>query len=93
MRMNAKRLLVRGLVQGVFYRNWTVKQARELGILGWVRNLRSGAVEILAIGEDVDVAELIQRCRQGPPAARISEIVVIDAVAEPLETFEKRPTG
>jgi acylphosphatase len=90
MRVTAKRLLVRGEVQGVFYRNWTVEQARSLGVAGWVRNLRSGAVEILAIGADADVAEWITRCRTGPPAAKVREIVVIDAVPEPLEGFVKK---
>lgn len=91
-RVTAKRLLVRGRVQGVFYRGWTVDQARELRIAGWVRNLRTGAVEILAIGEDCDVAELIARCRSGPPAAEVEQVVAIDAEAEPLEGFAQRPT-
>ena len=90
--MSAKRLIVSGRVQGVFYRNWTVGEARSLGLTGWVRNLRSGEVEILAIGTDADVAELIQRCRRGPPAAVVDAVDVTDAVPEPLETFEKRPT-
>lgn len=91
--MTARHLLVRGRVQGVFYRAWAVEQARGLGIAGWVRNLRSGEVEILAIGEDAALAELIGRCRRGPPAAMVVEVAVLDAEAEPLETFEKRPTA
>jgi acylphosphatase len=90
--MIAKRLIVRGQVQGVFYRNWTIEQARALGLTGWVRNLRSGDVEILANGADADVAELIQRCRRGPPAAVVEEVEVVDAVPVPLDRFEKRPS-
>ncbi len=90
--MPARRLLVRGRVQGVFYRNWTVAAARALGVAGWVRNLRSGEVEILAIGEEAAIAAFIQRCREGPPAARVTEIVTEEAEPEPLGGFEKRPT-
>lgn len=91
--MTAKRLIVRGRVQGVFYRNWTIEQARALGLTGWVRNLGSGEVEILANGADADIAELIQRCRRGPPAALVEEVQVTDAAPEPIERFEKRPTA
>jgi acylphosphatase len=91
--MTAKRLIVRGRVQGVFYRNWTIEQARALGLTGWVRNLLSGEVEIFANGADADVAELIQRCRRGPAAALVEEVQVADAVPEPLERFEKRPSA
>lgn len=91
--MTAKRLIVRGRVQGVFYRNWTIEQARALGLTGWVRNLRSGEVEIFANGADADVAELIQRCRRGPPAAVVEGVDVSDAAPEPLDRFEKRPSA
>ncbi len=49
--MIARRLVVRGRVQGVFYRNWTVATARGLAVSGWVRNLSSGEVEIFAVGD------------------------------------------
>ena len=91
--MAARRLLVRGRVQGVLYRNWTVATARDLGLRGWVRNLGTGEVEILAIGEESAIEALIERCRQGPPAAKVTEIVASEAEQEPLEGFEKRLTA
>jgi acylphosphatase len=93
MRMIARRILVRGRVQGVFYRGWTVEEARSLGVNGWVRNLRSGEVEILAMGSADAVERLINNCRSGPPAARVEEVIVEEAEAEPLDGFESRPTA
>ena len=91
--MAARRLLVSGRVQGVFYRNWTVAEARALGLAGWVRNLRSGEVEILASGPEEAIGRLVERCRQGPPAARVADVRVEEAEEEPLDRFEKRPTA
>lgn len=90
--MIARRLIVRGRVQGVFYRNWTVETARALGVSGWVRNRRSGEVEILACGEPEAVEALIERCRSGPSAASVSGVDVASAEPGPLASFEKRST-
>ncbi len=91
--MIARRLLVRGRVQGVFYRNWTVATARALGVAGWVRNLSSGEVEVYALGEEPVVNTLIERCRRGPPAAAVAEVTVSDVEPEPVEGFSKRATA
>ena len=93
MRLIARRILVSGRVQGVFYRNWTVAQARAVGLSGWVRNLRSGDVEILAVGTDDAIAALVERCSQGPPSAEVANVAVEEAEAEPIEGFTKRPTA
>jgi acylphosphatase len=91
--MIARRLLVRGRVQGVFYRNWTVATARALGVAGWVRNLSSGEVEVYALGEEPAVNALIERCRRGPPAAAVAEVTVSDVEPERVEGFSKRATA
>lgn len=92
MTITAKRLRVRGRVQGVFYRGWTVERARALGLSGWVRNRRDGSVEILAAGPSEAVEALIAQCRDGPPAAEVTDIDVQEA-AEPVpEGFQQRPT-
>jgi acylphosphatase len=90
--MIVRRLLVSGRVQGVFYRGWTEHNAGALGLNGWVRNLSSGEVEILAAGPEDAVEELIRRCRQGPPAARIDGIEVSDGDEEAAPGFVQRPT-
>ena len=88
----ARRLLVIGRVQGVFFREWTRQQAAELGLSGWVRNRRDGRVEILASGEAEALDELERRCRSGPPSARVEKVEVALS-DEPAPTgFERRPT-
>jgi acylphosphatase len=54
------RVRIAGLVQGVFYRFSTQQKAQELGINGWVRNLRDGSVECLLEGDKDSVEALIQ---------------------------------
>ncbi len=70
------RIVVHGKVQGVWYRASTQEVARSLGLRGWVRNLPSGEVEILAQGEEKAIRELIDWCHQGPPAAKVTKVEV-----------------
>ena len=88
----AKRIRVKGRVQGVFYRNWTVEQARALDVAGWVRNRRDGSVEILAAGEGQAVEALIGLCREGPPAADVESVEVENSAEEAPSPFTKLPT-
>lgn len=91
--MIARRIIVRGKVQGVFYRNWTMVTARSLRLNGWVRNLSSGEVEILAIGSAEAVEDLIQQCWEGPFGAVVEEVLVEKAQLEPVLGFEVRRTA
>jgi len=86
--MAAKRYIVRGRVQGVGFRWFVDHEARQLGVNGWVRNNFDGTVEVLAMGNDQQLATLKQRLQRGPRAARVDEVEEIPA--EPvagLETF------
>ncbi len=65
------RVVVSGRVQGVWYRGWTVDEARARGLDGWVRNRRDGTVEAVFAGAPEAVAEMVAACRQGPPLARV----------------------
>ena len=73
VRANAK---IQGLVQGVFYRQSTQETALCLGLTGWVRNLPDGSVEAVVEGPSAAVHELIEWCRQGPPAAEVTSVNV-----------------
>ncbi len=71
-------IYVSGRVQGVCYRAYTQRKARELGVSGWVRNLPDGRVEMEAQGDRRDLAELVRWCRSGPPAARVEKVEVTE---------------
>jgi acylphosphatase len=86
------RLIITGRVQGVGYRMWTERTAAALGIRGWVRNRADGSVELLAIGADTAVAELIDACSRGPRHATVSGVSVSDASDDGSFGFGARPT-
>lgn len=66
---------VAGLVQGVYYRDSTQRKAKELNLTGWVRNLADGRVEVLACGEETAVRALEQWLWQGPPRAKVDNLI------------------
>lgn len=88
----ARRLVVHGRVQGVFYRGWAVETARSLGLNGWVRNRRDGNVEMLIGGSETAMDEMVARCRQGPPSAQVTRIDATEVALELPAGFESRPT-
>ena len=69
-------IVVRGRVQGVFFRQKTKKKADKLGLFGWVRNEEDGSVKILAEGEEEKIKELIKWLRVGPRFARVDEVKI-----------------
>jgi|Tabmets5t2r1_1033131.scaffolds.fasta_scaffold115038_2 acylphosphatase len=79
------RVRIKGRVQGVWYRGWTVDQARRLGLSGWVRNRRDGSVEAVFSGPEPAVRAAIELCREGPPAALVRELT------EQIETGPVEP--
>ncbi len=81
--MIARRYYVSGLVQGVGFRYATVRIARRLGLVGFVRNLPDGRVEVLAEGTPESVQELENWLHHGPPMARVDH----------LERHDVSPTG
>jgi len=69
-------LRIRGRVQGVSYRYFTSRTAQSLGLSGWVRNLPTGEVEAVLEGPRSDVQKMIEWCQEGPPAARVDEVLI-----------------
>lgn len=67
---------ISGRVQGVFFRSSAEDKALELGVKGWVRNLRDGRVEAIFEGEKEKVEEMLKWCRKGPPYARVANVEV-----------------
>ncbi|GAB2272313.1 hypothetical protein Dimus_007133 [Dionaea muscipula] len=86
------RCVIKGRVQGVFYRDWTVENATQLGLNGWVRNRRDGSIEALFSGKPEAVDEMQRRCRHGPPAAVVTGYEAFPWSDEPGTGFERKPT-
>lgn len=76
--MSSRKYIVRGRVQGVWFRESTRRVAVKLGLSGWAINLPDGTVEVLASGEPEALAELEKFLREGPPNARVDELISLD---------------
>jgi acylphosphatase len=68
------RIVVTGLVQGVFFRGTAAEQARALGITGWARNLSDGSVELVGEGKRRNLEILLSWAHHGPPYARVDAV-------------------
>jgi acylphosphatase len=67
---------ISGIVQGVWFRASTKEKAEQLGITGWVRNTSDGNVEAIFEGDDYLIKEILKWCQQGPPHARVENVIV-----------------
>ncbi len=67
-------LVVRGRVQGVYFRASAQREARQLGLTGWVKNRNDGAVELVAEGEEDQVKDLLAWAQSGPSTARVDRV-------------------
>jgi acylphosphatase len=74
MALKQIQLVVRGRVQGVYFRASTQREARRLGITGWVKSRPDGSVEIIAEGEEQAIRELYGWAQKGPTAARVERV-------------------
>ncbi len=86
------RVVVRGRVQGVWYRGWTVAEAGARGLAGWVRNRSDGTVEAVFAGPQAAVEAMVAACRRGPPAAQVRDVAVEPWDEHPGSGFHQRPT-
>ncbi len=76
------RILVEGLVQGVFFRDYTRRKAQSLNLNGTVKNLRNGNVEIEAQGQIKEIESLIQWCQEGSPLSEVEDVKVEELLIE-----------
>ena len=86
----ARKVRVFGRVQGVFFRQWTVNQARALGIAGWVRNAADGTVEAHIEGDEDAVTAIIDGMRRGPSQARVEDLCAEVIEPEGISGFSVR---
>jgi acylphosphatase len=86
----AKRVVVHGSVQGVFFRDTTRRKAESRGVRGWVRNCSDGSVEALFEGEADAVEAMVAFAREGPRGAQVERVDVQDAAPEGGDGFSIR---
>lgn len=86
-----RQLIISGRVQGVGYRFYMQRKARELAVTGWVRNRRDGTVEAMVQGSTEAVDAMTAWARRGPPSAMVAEVRLSDGSGD-YATFETLPT-
>jgi len=86
-----RNLRITGQVQGVGFRMYMARKARELGVTGWVRNRRDGSVEATVQGNPAAVEAIIAWAQRGPSSAVVSGVTVTESHGE-YAMFETRPT-
>ncbi|HEX5155173.1 MAG TPA: acylphosphatase [Parafilimonas sp.] len=80
-------LLIKGKVQGVYYRFAAKEQADKLGITGWVKYISEGRVEVMATGAEEKLQEFIAWCRKGPEKAFVTDVIVTLLSEESIGEF------
>ena len=85
-----RRVVVRGHVQGVFFRDSTRREALRRGVSGWVSNRPDGAVEAVFEGSPTDVEELVRFASSGPRGAFVEDVEVTEEAPEGLSGFAVR---
>jgi acylphosphatase len=88
--MMRRRVVVRGRVQGVFFRDACRQRAASHRVAGWIRNRPDGAVEAVFEGEPEAVEAMTRWCRSGPPRAEVEQVEVADESPTGDQGFEVR---
>lgn len=86
--MPAVQLLIRGKVQGVFFRASAKDVADEIGVRGWVKNTEEGDVEILASGSHDQLQKFIEWCKIGPRRAIVTNVEVTNVDEQNFKSFD-----
>ena len=89
--MKSVHLMIHGLVQGVFFRAHTQKEAARLGLSGWVKNTQDGCVETVAQGDEGSLESFVVWCHKGPPSANVTKVDILwDETSETPHGFHIR---
>ncbi len=85
--MKTIRAIVKGQVQGVYFRVYVKKQAVKLGVLGFVKNTDDGSVEVIAKAEQSLLDSLISQCKKGSALSKVAEVIISEYETE--ESFSQ----
>jgi acylphosphatase len=80
-------LLIKGKVQGVYYRASAKDVAEQLNLAGWIRNTKEGDVETMVTGNEREVKEFIEWCKKGPRRAEVAKVIVTEKTGEQFFGF------
>lgn len=90
MSLRRVHVIVRGRVQGVYFREFTRRQAESLGLCGWVRNLPDRTVEAVLEGEDGSVEAMLTWLHHGSPMSAVSAVEAVEEVPRGEQGFAIR---
>ena len=85
--MSTIHLLIKGKVQGVFYRATAKQIANDIGLTGWIKNTREGNVEATVSGNEQQLEKFVKWCKQGPDKAVVVEVIVTQKEEETFNSF------
>ena len=83
-------LIIKGKVQGVFYRATAKNLAEEIGLCGWIKNIAEGNVEAAVTGTEMQLQHFIKWCKIGPSGSKVVEVIVTDVGEEQFDKFRIR---
>ena len=86
----ARRFTIKGRVQGVWFRDSTRRVAESLGLSGHAINLNDGNVEVFACGDEAAIDQLAEWLQDGPPMAKVAQVIEVDAAWEDVGGFKIR---
>ncbi len=86
--MPTVQLVIRGKVQGVFYRATAKKVAEELGVKGRIKNTKDNNVDAIITGTEEQVQQFIEWCKKGPPRAQVSDVTATQVDDKNFNEFE-----
>ncbi|MEJ8574709.1 acylphosphatase [Microbaculum marinum] len=92
MKQQTVHVRIEGRVQGVYFRAWTVENARRLNLNGWVQNRRDGDVEAVFSGDQEAVATMLGLCEDGPRDAVVTSVRIVSEGGAAPDGFSVRPT-
>jgi acylphosphatase len=85
--MKTVNLIIKGKVQGVFFRQAAKEQAERLGITGWVKNISEGRVEVMASGDEEHLQDFIEWCHAGPRKADVEDVIITPLSEQKFDEF------
>lgn len=80
-------IIVKGKVQGVFFRATAQEKAFEIGVKGWIQNTKDGFVEATVSGTETQVQQFVDWCRKGPKRAVVTEVLLMNKEFESFSNF------